>query len=444
MTGLPTTTIERVIASTAAGDLLGGLLWRAPSAGKSRARALREAQSLTSEASHYAQAQVGDQMRYGMYQARASEESLRLPKGVLSAAACFSRRVGTVSPNAALVLAVPAAGARKEDRYYVVCLEDGVPVVDVLSHEVDARNALGADDRPIWSDNPVAYPNCEPADFDWLAGAADKGARLAPIPLDPWPYALAAAGLVAMAGTWFGVQHAREAEARRVALAAAAAADPVPRYLAALTGQRPTMAADRHALVGAVTEMFAYRVWVPGWRLASAECSARTQVCTRDWVRQGGSWDDLRRALPQEHLELLPQQGSPVPALDAARTSRAIHIPRVSLVPSSGRLKTLRDALEEAGAVLQAWRTAELPLELKRPALWPRLPDVPSGFHHPQALMAGDAELRNVPGPFIVEALRAAPSFVSWESVRVDVGEGTDPRALLKFTASGSFYVAAP
>jgi hypothetical protein len=99
--------------------------------------------------------------------------------------------------------------------------------------------------------------------------------------------------------------------------------------------------------------------------------------------------------------------------------------------------------MTEAGPLLQTWRNAELPLELKRPSLWPRVPDVPAGFHHALALMAGEAELHNVPGPFLLEALRTAPSFVSWESVRVDVGEGIDPRSILKFSASGAFYVAA-
>jgi hypothetical protein len=443
VSGADVSTIERVIASTSAGDLLGGLLWRAPTAGKSRARAVREAQSLTSEASHYAQAQVGEQLRYGMYQSRASEESLALPKGVLSAAACFSQRVGAMSPNAALVLMVPAAGARKEDRYYVVCLEDGVPVIDVLSHEIEARNALGAEDRPIWSDNPVAYPNCEPADFEWLALGADKAARLVPVPVNPWPLAIAAVLAASVIGSWIGWQRMREAEARRIAAAEATAADPVPRYLAALAAERPRMAADREALVAAVSEMFAYRVWVPGWRLAAAECSARAQVCTRDWVREGGTWDDLRRAVTQEHLEMITSSGSPVPGLDVARTSRTIHIPRVSLPGVPPHLPNLQDTLAASGVLLQEWRNADLPLELKRPALWPRVPDVPPNFQHAQALLSGEAELHDVPAPFILEALRAAPAFVSWEAVRVVVAEGSDPRALLKFSATGAFYVAA-
>ncbi len=435
--------IERLIASTAQGDLLGGLFWRAPTSGQGRSRALVEARALTSDATHWAQAQVGAHVRYGLFQPRASEEGLRLPKGALAAAACFSRLVGEQAPNAALVLTVPAAAQRKEDKYFVVCLEDGVPVTDVLSNEIDARNALGGEDRPIWSDNPVAYPNCESADFAWLASGVDRLARLQPMPMNPWP--LVGAGLVAVAsvGAWLLVQHVHRVEVERKAAMAARAADPAPRYLAALAGHQASMATDRSSFVAATREIFGYRIWIPGWSLSSAECSARTQACSRDWVRRGGSFDDLRRALPDDALEMLVPQGSNVPAMDIARTKHPFAVGRHSAIDPRRPLRSLQATVSEAGPQLQRWRTADVVLELKKPALWPRVADVPATFQHPAAVLAGDVDLHNVPGPFIAEALSAAPDFVSWESVRVDVGEGSDARALLKFSATGVFYVAA-
>ena len=435
--------IERLIASTAHAELLGGLFWRAPTAGQGRSRALLEARALTNDATHWAQAQVGDHVRYGLFQPRASEEGLRLPKGTLAAAACFSRLVGQRAPNAALVLSVPASAQRKEDKYFVVCLEDGVPVIDVLSNEIDARNALGGEDRPIWSDNPVAYPNCEAADFDWLAAGGDRLARLQPLPINPWPVAGAAlAASLSLAG-WLVVQHLHRVEARRQALAAAQAADPAPRYLAALAGQQSAMATDRATLVAATREIFGYRTWVPGWSLASAECSARTQACTRDWVRRGGSFDDLHRALPEDGLEMLVPQGSAVPALDVARTTHVFRVARRSIVDPGHPLRSLQAAISDSGPQLQRWRTADVVLELKKPSLWPRVADVPADFRHPAAVLAGEVDMKNIPGPFIAEALSAAPEFVSWESVRVDLGEGSDARGLLKFSATGVFYVAA-
>jgi len=437
-------TLERLIAHTPQGELLGGLLWRAPTAGRNRTRALLEARSLTRDASHYAQAQVGAHLRYGLFQPRAAEEGLGLPKGTLAAAACFSSLVGARAPNAALVLSVAASGPRKEERYFVVCLEDGVPVIDILSNEVDARNALGGEDRPIWSDNPLAYPNCEPADFGWLAMGGDRSARVQAIPINPWPV-IGVALLVSLTlGGWLLAQRLHRLEGEHKALQAARAADPVPRYLAALTAQRPAMAVDRAALVAAAADMFSYRTWVPGWSLASAECSARLQACTREWVRRGGSFDDLREALPHDKLDMLVPQGSSVPLLDAARTSHPLALRRVDLLADGRALRSLQAALSAAGAQLQRWRTADVVVELKRPGLWPHVPDVPATFQHPRALLAGAVEMRNVPGPFILEALRAAPDFFSWESVRVDVGQGADVKGLLKFSAAGVFYVAAP
>ena len=437
------TVIERLIASTAHGDLLGGLLWRAPTAGQSRTRALVEARALTSDATHWAQAQVGSHTRYGLFQPRASEEGVHLPKATLAAAACFSRLVGLQAPNAALVLTVTASGQRKEDKYFVVCLEDGVPVIDVLSNEVDARNALGGEDRPIWSDNPVAYPNGESADFAWLASGGDRLARLQPMPINPWP--VVGAGLIASAslGAWFLVQHLHRVDVARKAVLAARAADPAPRYLAALAGQQSAMAADRPTLVAATREMFGYRTWIPGWSLVSAECSARAQVCMREWVRRGGSFDDLHRALPDDGLEMLVPQGSTVPALDIARTTHPFKVGRRTLLAPGHPLHSLQAAFSEAGPQLQRWRTADIVVDLKKPSLWPRVSDVPATFQHPAAVLAGNVDMHNIPGPFIVEALDTAPDFVSWESVRVDIGEGSDALGLLKFSATGVFYVAA-
>jgi hypothetical protein len=435
--------IERLIASTAQGDLLGGLFWRAPTAGQGRARALVEARALTSDATHWAQAQVGVHVRYGLFQPRASEEGVRLAKGTLAAAACFSRLVGQQAPNAALVLTVPASAQRKEDKYFVVCLEDGVPAIDVLSNEIDARNALGGEDRPIWSDNPVAYPNCETADFTWLASGGDRLARLQPMPINPWPVVGAALVATASLGAWMLVQHLHRVEADRKAAAAARAADPTPRYLAALVGQQPTMATDRATFVAATREIFGYRTWIPGWSLASAECSARAQACTRDWVRRGGSFDDLHRALPQDGLEMLVPPGSTVPALDVARTTHPFQVGRRPMGAAHHPLLSLQAAFSDAGALLQRWRTADVVIELKKPTLWPHVADVPAAFRHPAAVLAGDVAMHNIPGPFIAEALDSAPDFVSWESVRVDLGEGSDARGLLKFSATGVFYVAA-
>jgi len=291
----------------------------------------------------------------------------------------------------------------------------------------------------------VAYPNCAPADFAWLASGTERSVRLQPIPINPWPFLSAALVLLVVVGGWLAFQRYERAETARRTLEASRSADPLPKYLAALAAQEPRMAVDRAALVAAVGEMFSYRTWIPGWSLASAECSARLQACTRDWVRRGGSFEDLRRALPRDALEMLLPQGGTVPGLDAARTTHPARLPRVPLSLASRHtpLPTLHDALSLTGPQLQMWRTADIVLDLKQPALWPRVAELPPSFRHPRALLSGEVEMRDVPGPFILEALRTAPEFVSWEAVRVDIGQGTDVKALLKFSATGVFYAAA-
>lgn len=434
--------IERVLASTAAGPLLGGLSWRPPSGGRHSMRKLHEARNLAVDATHYTLFTAGHTDVYGLFQPRASEESVRLPKGVLSAAHCFAGRVGNQAPNGALILSVSSDGARRDGQVYVVVLEDGIPAVDSLTTEMEARNALGSEDRPIWSDAPDLYPNCEVVSFDWLADGVGKGARVAPVPMNPWPFAtmvlLAAIGCAA----WFSMRESRRAEALREQARAMAAADPVPKYLAALEMQSATMSADRSDLLAVVERMFDDPVRVPGWRMKSRVCSAAAKRCEAVWLRQGGTYDELVAARGRETLQWVGHDGNPVPALDSARTVSDIAIKRSPLRGAAHRLPTFKQAIDEGGSLFQVWKTADLSIDLQPPRLWPRVDAVPAQFDHPRAILSGTITLSEVPGPFILEALRAAPEWISWETVSADIGDG-DAAGRLRFKATGNYYVSS-
>jgi len=433
--------IERILVSGAEGPLLGGLSWRPPSGGRHSLRKLHEARNLAVDATHYTLFASGQAQVYGLFQPRASEESVRLPKGVLSAAHCFAARVGAQAPNGALILTVPSDGARRDGLVYVVVLEDGMPAVDSLTSEMEARNALGSEDRPIWSDTPDLYPNCEAVDFHWLAQGAGKGARVVPIPMNPWP--LVTAALLASVGcaVWFSLREAQRIEAMRAQERAIAQSDPVPKYLAALDMQSASMAVDRQALLAAVERMFDDPVRIPGWRMKSRSCSATIGRCEAVWVRQGGTYDELTGARPHETLQWIGQEGNPVPSLDTAATMSEISIKRSKLEVPGSRLPTFKEAIAEAGSLFQIWKTAELSIDLQPPRLWPRVDAVPVQFDHPRAILSGAITLGGVPGPFILEALRTAPPWVSWEAVSADIGDG-DVAGQLKFKATGNYYVS--
>lgn len=434
-------TIERILSDTAAGPLIGGLGWRPPSGGRHSLRRLHEARNLTTDATHYTLLEAGGAVVYGLYQPRPSEETVRLGKGVQSAAHCFASRVGAEAPNGALLLSVAAAGHRRDEKVYVVVLEDGVPVVDSLTTEMEARNALGSEDRPIWSDTPSLYPNSHDADLAWLAAGATKASRLVPIPLNPWPWVSAAAAITVLSVGWWWVRDLREAEARDEEARQLAASDPTPRYLAELARRSGTAMTDRQVWHDTVSSLFERPVAVPGWRMKSVECDAATARCDTWWQRRGGTFQDLRAALPDQALVLSGVDANPVPPLDNARTTVPFVVRRQAWPATESRLPRLADALGHAGSLFQVWKTADLAIDLQPPRLWPRADAVPPTFAHPQALLSGVVTVSEVPGPFVLEALGTAPPWISWENVRAEVGEG-DVATRLKFKATGNYYVS--
>lgn len=434
--------IERVVAKTSAGPLLGGLDWRPPSNGIHSNRALQEAKGQT-ESTHYTLLQTHGFTRYGLYKARISEEGLKLPKGVLSAAACFANLVGAEAPNAALVLQVESGNDRSEQKYLVIVLEDGVPHVDTVVNEMSARDTIGSEERPMWAFNDTKYPNCHVVNFEWLASGSDKSARVQPIPANPWPI-VAMIALSTIAGlSWWGYQDLKAAELAKLQLAQAAAADPIPKYLSALRAQAPNMATRRSDVLEGARGLFELDVTLPGWQLKSLECNALTQQCLLSWLRKGGTTEDIENALPSQALLPTVNQGSPIPLIDQTATVKAWPVGRQSLLGGDGGLPSLSQGFTEFMPTLQMWKTAGLEIDIKAPSLWPSTAGVPNEFKHPSALHRGQIVISGVPGPFIEEVLASAPRWIQWEIVRADLGEGSDPRARLSFKAIGTYYVSS-
>jgi hypothetical protein len=449
---------DRILTKTPAGYLFGDLAWQAARGAKHTLKTLEEATERRSDISHFVLFQSAGALVYGMFCNKSTEEDLRLPGRVHSAAHCFAKLVGTEHPNAALILNLPPSAQRRESSRYVVVLLDGVPSVDTICDEMGARNSLGSQDRAIWSDSPLDFPGCFAADFGWLCGGVSKGSRLARIPISPWP--IVAIGLaIALAGVgWLWYHQVKKNKALQEAKATQLALDPVPKYLSALDREAPKMANHRADLTNMVQSIFERKVVVSGWSMAWVTCTASAQSCTTQWSRRGGTFDDLRSAFPDD---LLLPAGPDKPAspassstqktftpapLDGAQTQRKFNVNRINLLlpAQSGGLKftDLMQQTMDASVQWQIWKTAGLLIEIKPAVLWPPVPGVSPSFKHPQALVRGEMVLRNVPGPFLLEALQMTPGWINWDVVRAEVSEG-EMRSRLKFTVTGNYYAKA-
>ncbi len=442
--------------------LVTGLLWRAVNQARHNLKHLHQARDLNTDASHYVLCQSEGAIVYGLYQPDSLADGVKLPKHVHSAAQCFAALVGKDAPNAALILSLPSSGGgagganRNQSKVYVVVLEYGVPAVDLLSSEHEAHNALGSEDRPLWSDNEYSYPSASKADFEWLASGVSKASRIAKIPLNPWPWVSGALVMGVGAMVYWAVQHNRQTQSKLEQVKVQQALDPEPKYLQALYAQAGQMASVRADVVRMTEKIFETRLTVPGWLMRSVSCSAVAQKCLTQWERKGGTFDDLVQALPQQKLvnvqaesgfELMPlsETTSTVP-LEVAHTEQAVVVARTSWLEGAAngvKLESFGKQVFASGVQWQIWITAGLGVNIKEPpGLWPQVAGVPTEFKHPQALVANTFTVGNVPGPLVLEALQKAPAWVSWDLVQARIGDG-QVSSQLQFTLTGTYYAKA-
>lgn len=431
--------IDRNFHVTPAGALLAGLAWRPPAGGKPTRSSLAGAATLT-ESSHHVTLASPTGAVHGLWRFHTTEDGQRLQRGALSAAALFALKVGRSHPDAALVLRLPAI-AGQGPRLYVAVLEGGLPSIDTLGAMDDMRRLLEGELGPVWSNDPTAYPGAYVVDADWLvqqSPAALKAARLHAVPLNPWPVVGAAAMATVLVVAYVGWQRHKAASAQRELEQAATAADPRPRYLAALAMQRPMMSTDRLQMVNVVRNLYRLPAYVPGWQLRGVECTAARQACAATWARRGGGFEDLRAALPQQQVVL---NADAVQSLDTAITTWSIAVARG---PIATALPSIEAAAMLGGTQWQGWRTAEISVDVRPAVLWPQMAELPPEFRDPQAVQRGEIAANGVPAALAVDALEAAPPWVSWETVRLELGElsGTPNRTQLQFTLTGHYYVS--
>ena len=193
-------------------------------------------------------------------------------------------------------------------------------------------------------------------------------------------------------------------------------------------------------MIEAAGALFKLPAFVPGWQLRSVDCDVRAQTCDARWQRKGGRFEELAAAVPGQQLVPPAAEGA-APAFDEASTRWALAIQRE---PLPLELPTYDAAVTRAGNMFQRWKTADIALDMKPPTLWPVVAGVPSSLRLPQTLARGEVVVKEVPAPFVVEALRTAPAWLSWNAVHLEVADPSagSARSQLKFTLSGNYYVS--
>lgn len=432
-------TLARIVHQGPNGPLYGGLTWLPCPQGRPTRRALRAAREPL-QASHSVLVRHADTAFYGL----TTEDDEGIARRARSAAAQFVHRLGDSMHDAALVLQVHQEGQGSNrppnggPQYFAALIERGVPLAEVFGSEDRVRSLLAGFQGRVFTDTAAfAEPS---ASWKWLDDTPASAARLRRIPGNPWFVAATALSLSTAAGGWL-LWHSHQAQIEReTVLAAAREADPLPRYLAALQQQRQRAGVSPAQWRGVVRDLLALPWQTAGWQLQSIDCAPADNHCQATWLRRGGTYRDLRSAMPRHEWVRLSDQ--PL-QLDQAVTTWRIQL---DAVPLPAEAPPYEQFARDAGSLFQVWRTASLSVEARAPGLWPTVPGLPQTIAHPHAIRRGEIAVSQIPVPYLYEVIATTPPTVAWTRLRLDVVDPspTTPsatRRALMASLAGSFYV---
>lgn len=326
----------------------------------------------------------------------------------------------------------------------VVIVLNGLPSLDkVVDDETEAYAIVAGyiKEHPaisVFADDMEKFPTTlmDQGLLEGIASAAGKSTLIKPLPLDVVQLSILALVIIGLL-LGYQVWSSRKAEEeRKTALLRARAADPVPKYLAALSAQQATLGATRGSLVEAFRTASKVPIAVKGWRLNAVDCKFGAPACVATYTRISGTFDGLKRSLASMSLD---QAGS-MNLNEARMTWQQALEPDVLDVANSPFV--LQGFVEGSGSQFQDWLVAGLGLQIQAPTLWPVVPEVPSTFRHPKAVALGRLDVSSIPLPLAEEVIAKAPANVIWSGFTIQVGEAKgDPLAQAKVNITGSFYV---
>ena len=333
-------------------------------------------------------------------------------------------------------------------RFCVVMVINGMPVQDrvfaTIEEAVEVVNGYSGDGATtVFSNNLVRFPMAFDVEdmLGSIAGACNKTTMIRAVPVDVVTIGIALIVVMAVVGGYYGYDKYKKEQARKAAALKAAAEDPVPKYLAALSIQRSSLGFDRPSMVASFNAAKLLPLSATGWNLRFVTCgrnAEQAEGCSTKFERTSGTYKEIKAAFPQLKLSNPPTSVD----LSLANMNWA---PVFTPTPVSPELVSFDEFMRGmSGSQLQIWTLAGINLKVQPPLLWPSVPGVPGNFQHPQAIAVGDFSLTGISLPIAVEAMNTAPPNVIWKSWKADVEapkKGSNPLDSAKVTLNGSYYV---
>lgn len=372
---------------------------------------------------------------------------LEAPVGKIRQRHSLAVAVGRMFPNENVVCALTMRGRTQA---VVIVVEAGVPLQDNVRSIEEAQSEAsshaaahtGWEYRVVTNDLGT-FQFGDLIDEDQFWEQVDSATQIRRVPINATGMAVGLAVTLALGAAVVFVQDYRAEQERQARLAAQRAADPLPKYRAALPLALSSLGLNADGMREVLLALGAQPLWQVGWRLEQVSCLAQEALaCRTKWVRDGGTTDRLQaaRAAAGEEIES-----------DGAASLAFLRLPinvALSGIPDSD-LQQLPDAATTRVAstpIFQTWDTkvgtSGVMLQLEpAESRWPEVSGV-----NLNSLPAGEVVLvRKLavagPLPSMLDVLATAPKNIWWRALNIKlVAGGSEANAVMTVSIEGAQY----
>jgi hypothetical protein len=449
----PTVKTDRFVFVNAQVGLVAKLEWRA--VGSDSKKAIRQAaaeMSASLNPERYAVLRGQKVSTVGFYSPSYTEEMAVMPKTLVSLAAAFFYSIPVDARiDAAFVWVLDPAQNDNADavRAAYVRVDNGLISVDTVEELAlvleRAKSAANIFTNLVGA---VHLPDAQVLNVKQLSNAFERSS-LQRIPVNYAKFAapaLVGVGVIAVGAALF----ARAQHEERVRLEAAEKArDPRLLYDAASRTAFNAVyvpPAQWVKVISAMTSAANLPVAIPGWAAKTATCTASTGKLTTTWARSGGTYDELRGALPNQLVQAISNSaaGGSLPDTEKAQsvTSCAVSLgPYPAIV--DGKLKPQAEHYVSNLTFEQRLKTAKFTVAPKPPVVYPTIDGSAEKLvSYPPVVLRGDYSISSVPMVFVPEVLNTLPMNVAISSVTLTLQQpSNDNKQTVLVSLDGHHYV---